>query len=158
LITWEIEDETIEEIVSNAKKYEDHYKTRLKELVQITRDLGAEIVLVTQPVLYGKGIDDQTGLDLSRIYVEGVDGATAWHILESYNDVTRSVSREYNVHLIDLAMLMPKSSLYFYDTIHLTNEGAERVSEILYEGLCSYMADRFPSEIRNKCQPAVALK
>jgi len=40
--------------------------------------------------------------------------------------------KQYYVFLIDLAHKMPKSSAYFYDFIHFTEEGAEMVAEIMF--------------------------
>ncbi len=54
-------------------------------------------------------------------------------ILELYNDVLRNDSSRITV--IDLARKMPKNSRYYYDFIHFTNEGAEKVAEILAEEL-----------------------
>jgi lysophospholipase L1-like esterase len=73
-------------------------------------------------------------------------------LLETYNDVTRAVAQTQGVHLIDLARLLPKSSHYFYDTLHFTNEGAGRVAEILYESLCPFMTERFPDETFATCE------
>jgi hypothetical protein len=64
---------------------------------------------------------------LGKIYVDNVDGDTAWIILELYNDITRIVARNLKVKLIDLASRLPKSSHYFYDTIYFTNEGATKI-------------------------------
>ena len=50
-------------------------------------------------------------------------------VLELYNDVLRSDSSR--IIVIDLARKMPKDSRYYYDFIHFTNEGAEKVAEIL---------------------------
>jgi lysophospholipase L1-like esterase len=156
LVDWEIDGETIEAHLSYLEKGKQEFHARLTGLLDSARKLGAEVVLVTQPALYGPGTDDRTGLDLGRIAVSGVDGSTAWMMLESYNDVTRAVTRAVarseGVHLIDLATLLPKSSHYFYDTIHFTNEGAERVAGILHEGLCPYLAERFPDEAVGACE------
>jgi hypothetical protein len=43
----------------------------------------------------------------------------------------KEVCKEKNVAVIDLAKLLPKSSLYFYDRPHFTNAGTEKVAEII---------------------------
>ena len=50
-------------------------------------------------------------------------------ILELYNDVIRRDSAR--IMVIDLARKMPKNTEYFYDFIHFTNKGAEKVADIL---------------------------
>jgi lysophospholipase L1-like esterase len=52
-----------------------------------------------------------------------------------YNDATREVAKELNVPLVDLAREMPKSSRYYYDYIHFTEEGTQKVGEILANNL-----------------------
>ena len=65
--------------------------------------------------------------------------------------MTRAVAREQDVLLIDLARLLPKNSTYFYDTIHFTNEGAEKVGMAVYRALCPYAADLFPDRVIQSC-------
>ena len=151
LVSWKIEQETIEAAVSYARAHEREYRDRVTDLVRQARSMGAEVALITQPVLYGGGADEPTGLDLGLIHVGGVDGKTAWGMLEGYNDMTREVAREQGVLLIDLARLMPKTSTYFYDTIHFTNDGAELVGMAVYQALCPYMADLFPDRVVQHC-------
>jgi hypothetical protein len=113
--------------------------------------MGAEPIIITQPVLYGEGIDDRTGLDLSKIYVSPVDGKTAWNILQRYNDIARKVAFENNVLLVDLAVQLPKSSRYFYDTIHFTNEGSSAVAHIVYRSICGPLMSRFENYAVASC-------
>ena len=56
-------------------------------------------------------------------------------MLEKYNDGTRRKAMEKNIPLIDLAHLLPKSSEYFYDVVHMTNKGAEKTAMILYDSV-----------------------
>jgi hypothetical protein len=53
--------------------------------------------------------------------------------------VTKEVAAQEHLFVIDLANELPKSSKYLYDGVHLTNEGAEKVSGILYERLKTYL-------------------
>jgi lysophospholipase L1-like esterase len=152
LVTWKIPDETRRAVVDRAQRLTDDYAARLRALVSSSLELGAHVVLVTQPALYGEGFDDRTGLDLSLVYADQVDGGTAWQILEMYNDVTRSVATELGVPLVDLARALPKSSRYFYDTIHFTNEGASRVAEILADEICPYLAGAFRERLGTPCR------
>ena len=89
-------------------------------------------MLATQPVLYGTGVDDLTGINLETIPVGEVDGATHWELLERYNQVTREVGLESDTQVIDVAKQLPKSSRYFYDLTHYNLAGAEEVAEIVY--------------------------
>jgi lysophospholipase L1-like esterase len=128
------------------------YRERLEQLVELCQAHAALPVLVTQPALFGSGRDDLTGVDLETLSAgdslgwgsvggERWNGAMSWALLESYNDVTRSVSAAYGVPLIDLAR-MRKSSRFYYDVIHFTNEGAAEVARIVAAELCPILARR----------------
>jgi lysophospholipase L1-like esterase len=133
------------------------YRQRILLLVRLCREASIAVVLVTQPTLYGPGIDDETGVDLGRIAVspeEGVDGALAWEILELYNDVLRDTGNRESVPVIDLARLLPKSSRLFYDFMHFTPPGSERVAQIVTPPLCAYLGQGFPEYLAHPCPVA----
>ena len=97
---------------------------------------GIEPILVTQPGLYGDGIDPATGMDLSTLQVEGpVNGRLWWSVQELYNDVTRSTAHERGVTLVDAARALPKDSRLYYDFIHFTNEGAAALGAVIAAGI-----------------------
>ena len=64
--------------------------------------------------------------------------------LESLNDVMRRVGANAGVPTYDLAKLIPKSSLFFYDDVHFNARGAHDAGI----GLASFM-------IRNGLIPGV---
>jgi lysophospholipase L1-like esterase len=119
------------------------YEARVQRLVKISRQSGIEPILITQPALHGYGIDDLTGVDLGKIKVGGLSGSFAWKLLEAINDITRKVGQQEGVLVIDLARKMPKDSRYYYDLLHFTNEGAEKVAEIIYNDLYPYLIEEF---------------
>lgn len=130
------------------------YERRVNAIVDRTRAAGIEPFLITQPMLLGAGRDDVTGVDLARVHANGPQqsGAMYWRPLELYNDVVRRIGRERGVVVIDLARRLPKSSALFYDFTHFTIEGADRVGQIVYEGLCPAFQRRFASAARSPCQ------
>ncbi|MBM3144126.1 MAG: hypothetical protein FJ010_03975 [Chloroflexi bacterium] len=139
-----------EEVLQRHRQdYLTHYEDRLRRLIEISRESGIEPVLITQPALYGYGVDDITGVDLARIEVGELDGQTQWEILELYNGVTRNVGDENGVLVVDLADELQKSSQYFYDVYHFTPVGAQKVAEILYARLCPFLAERY-GEVQTK--------
>jgi lysophospholipase L1-like esterase len=132
------------------------FRQRVARLVSMSRGAGIEPVLMTQPALYGRGHDDETGTNLETIAVGALDGRTAWATLELFNEVTRDVGREQGVFVVDLAHMLEKSSQYFYDYFHYTNEGAARIAELLYTSLCPELARRFPEYVQAPCGPPPA--
>jgi len=130
------------------------YRSRLLELIEVSRSHGIEPVFVTQPGLYGPAVDDVTGIDLATIERNGIDGGLAWEILELYNEETRVVGTEEGLLVVDLARSLPKSSRLFYDLVHYTNEGAVEIASILHADLCPFLAERFPAHLVQDCSTA----
>jgi lysophospholipase L1-like esterase len=124
--------------------YVNFYEKRLRALVSICRSNNIEPVFLTQPILYGNVVDEDTGVNLARIKVtEDMDGEAAWEVLELYNDATRLVGQQEGVLVIDIAKELPKNSAYFTDMIHFSNKGAARLAAIAYAKLEPYLATRY---------------
>lgn len=108
------------------------YRERLNALMDSCMEHGITPLLVTQPSLFGGGIDSVSGCDLSNMNLhDGTNGALYWKRLELYNDVTRKLANDKGIYLVDLAREMPKSTIYFYDAVHFTVKGCRKVAEIL---------------------------
>jgi hypothetical protein len=108
------------------------FKRRLYRIVDTCLANNIDPIVITQPILFGKGLDDITGVNLENYRIRSsYNGLLIWKLLELYNDITRKIAIERHLKLIDLAREMPKSSLYFYDICHFSNQGARKVSEIL---------------------------
>ena len=108
------------------------YRNRTDSIITLCRKAGVEPVFITQPSLFGAYTDAATGVEMKDKWMNNKDADNSLlqeKILEMYNDVLRSDSSRITV--IDLAHKMPKDSRYFYDFIHFTNQGAEKVAEIL---------------------------
>ena len=119
------------ELEKHRSTYLESYRRRLNSLVETSQAAGIIPILITQPTLVGEGIDETTRINLETIEMSKLNGKAYWQTLELYNDVTREIGRTKAVQVIDLANKLPKNSLYFYDTIHFTNEGASEVGKII---------------------------
>ena len=108
-------------------------------------------MLVTQPALFGNGIDELSGVDLRTVPVSGVSGQRAWDVLELYNQVTRKVGERNQALVIDLASKLEKNARYYYDYIHFTNDGSTVVGELIWEELCPFLAVTFSSHVKRPC-------
>lgn len=101
--------------------------------------------MLTQPFLFGEGIDSVTGINLANRELHGKrNGKLEWLILQKYNDVLKTVCLAEQVPCIDLAALVPKNSIYYYDKAHFSNEGAEYLSGVLHEQLKPIIKEHFP--------------
>jgi lysophospholipase L1-like esterase len=121
------------------------FAARLEKLVKVCRDHGIEPVLITQPTLYGPGIDPVTGVDLSTIKVGDQNGRFLFQAIDLYNEVTRRVAQQDGVLLIDLARELPRNSASYYDYLHYTESGARAVAGIVDRHLAPWLAARYPS-------------
>jgi lysophospholipase L1-like esterase len=143
-ITMLEDDPAVEE--ATLRKYEPPlrgFEARLRTIADVCRKNGIDPVFVTQPALFGEGIDRATGVDLSRVQARGAaNGRLWWRVQEMYNDVTRRVGAERHLLLIDAAREMPKDSRLFYDFIHFTNEGAANLGDIVAAGLEPHLRGR----------------
>jgi len=139
-----------ENLKASHKDYLNAYQSRLLSLIEICNSNSIEPVLITQPMVYGEATDPETGVNLGKVNVGGLDGKTTWEIVELYNDAVRTVDRDRRVMLIDLARMMPKNSKYYYDTYHYSNEGSQKVAELIYSQLAPYLQEKYPDYYSTK--------
>jgi hypothetical protein len=142
----ELDQQTIQNRLQMQHKYLVNFKRRIQQLIDTCLHYNIQPVFLTQPNLIGVGKDSVTGADLEKIKIEEhINGKLLWQMLSIYNDVTIETCRQKNVAVIDLAHLMPKNSLYFYDVSHYTNQGAEKLASILAPLLKDVLKNKFPS-------------
>jgi len=147
-------DEAGARIAALSQAFLPDYAARLRELVRRTRALGALPVLLTQPAVFGPGIDAWTGWDLAAIEaLWALPGGAAWDLLERYNETTRQIAAEQAVPLVDLARHLPKAIRLYYDPVHHTPEGARRLGELAADMLCPILQARHPDKARAPCPP-----
>jgi lysophospholipase L1-like esterase len=122
------------------------FAARVEKLIRISRDHGIEPVFITQPTLYGPGVDPVTGVNLATIRLGNhLNGELMFKIVNLYNDVTRQEAQKNRVLLIDLAQEMPRNSAYYYDYLHYTEPGAAEVAAIIDRHLAPWLARRYPA-------------
>ncbi len=151
--TRDVSEESIVQLLATRNATAAEFERAMNRLVDTASSAGILPVLMTQSLLYGEGIDDQTGVDLARVELGGGNGTATWRVLELFNEATRRVAKTRGVPLIDLARQMPKSSRYYYDGIHYSRDGAEEVAEIVAAELCPILRDRLsrPSAQAAQC-------
>jgi hypothetical protein len=128
----------------HSRSYIPLYAGRLRKLIGLCRTNGIVPVLITQPALFGPGVDPVTHRDMARVLAEDRSGYGRWRILELYNDTTRRIAVEDSVFLVDLAAEMPRNSAYFYDYLHYTVAGSDEVARILASRLLPFLSGTFP--------------
>ena len=141
-------DSTISEKANEQSALIKQYGVRVQQLIDLCRQSNIEPVFVTQPCLLGDTTDDVTGVDLSTFPMNNGNGKLTWALLQLYNDETKAVCAANKVLVIDLGTQLPKSSRYFYDVYHYNNEGCRKVSSLIYEGLATHLAAKYPKHRR----------
>jgi len=135
-----LSDDYIDSIKKKQLSLVKAYSKRLRQIIDTCLANSIQPVLITQPILYGETKDCVTGTDLSTVRITGeYNGKLFWLLVELYNDETRRTAKEKQLLLIDLAKEMPKCSKYFYDVCHFTNEGSQKVAEILTPYLSNFI-------------------
>ena len=146
LPTLRLSDSVINETLLLQDPFLEAYSKRLSGIIDTCNSHGILPVMLTQPFLFGKGVDPSTGINLEERELHGHrNGKLEWMVLEKYNDVMRNLCKEKDVPCIDLAALMPKNSKYYYDKAHFSNEGADYLSSLLSEQLQPILQSHFPS-------------
>lgn len=115
---------------------DDGFKNRLQKLIDICKESDIKPVFVTQSTILG-GIDIFTGKDFSSdIYFNNNPYCSAYGCdsisRNTYRTILKSVAAKNNMPCIDLELLLPKDSRYYYDFIHYTKLGNKKVAEVLY--------------------------
>lgn len=126
----------VKQQVDEQRKFVNSYIQRIANLHKTCDESGIEPIFMTQPYLFGNGIDPVTGTDLAKYKLgENRNGELVWRQLEEYNKALRKYCTENDIFLIDLANQLPKSNAYFYDEMHYTNAGSIRIGQIVAEEL-----------------------
>jgi len=115
----------------------DAYARRLRILSDMTQELGAKPIFVSQPSrkyrLTPQGIE---GLDKVSSYGgHQVNGVDYCHMMKRLDRVTEAVSIEKGARFVDLASHADWDDADFYDFEHMTPQGAEKVGNLLYDAL-----------------------
>ena len=142
-------EEEIDRTLRKQQKYLVDFRRRIEGLIDTCRSYSILPVFITQPNQFGHGTDSITGVNLETYLLpNNLNGKALWRVLELYNQNVKSICFERDVPVIDLANLLPKSSLYFYDGSHYTNQGARKVASILAEQLKPLIWDKYPQFIK----------
>lgn len=102
------------------------YATNMRSIIGIARANNIRLVLMTQATTWNSEVDStatdwhwMNACNGQRYRETDMDRA-----MEAYNDVTRQLAEEYQVPLLDLAKMIPKSRNLIYDDCHFNINGA----------------------------------
>jgi hypothetical protein len=119
------------------------YAERLDILIARTREFGSIPVFVTQPTRKHRfvngvleGVADL--MDYENVPINGVD---YYYMMRKLDGVTCAVARKNDVRCIDLGALRDWKDEDFYDPVHTTPKGAQKVGKYLIQELGAIIAN-----------------
>ncbi len=123
--------------VAESKSLDDFIKY-MKEIIFIAQGHGLRLILMTEPSIYQENLPKEID---EKLWMGWLGAASSLKInlspeflfreMNRFNDAVRTLSKDYNVELIDLEKEIPKTLDYFYDDVHFTPKGAQKVSEVV---------------------------
>jgi lysophospholipase L1-like esterase len=111
-----------------------HYRNNLLTIIGIAKTHKVPLVLMTQATTWNSKVDPEAenwhwmalAFDEHAYSENDLDKA-----LESYNDVMRQLALDYDVPILDLARILPKSLEFFCDDCHFNVKGAGVAASLL---------------------------
>jgi len=114
------------------------YRKNIEEIINLGKSMKVRVIFLTQPSLF----DDtpywrnmEGGFYWIKKPAAKFSAATHWRLLDIYNQELIEVCKTKDIEYLDLASLIPHSDLYFYDSVHFTEKGAELVAQKIFEFL-----------------------
>jgi lysophospholipase L1-like esterase len=127
-----LEEQKIDSAIQSHLPMIHSYGRRLETIIQECKKHNIRLILMTQPMLWGDIIDPGTGISLNTIKLnKNMNSKMRWVLMNEYNKKMIEVGHNNNVPVIDLANKLEKNIGYFYDEIHFTPQGSEKISEII---------------------------
>ena len=129
----------LQELPTLHRQLEDYAKN-LNFLIDVGHRHGAQVVLMTQPSLWRKSLESNAQ---KLLWFGGVGnflherGKPYYSVkalevaMAQYNQRLLSVCADRKIRCIDLAGQIPSETMYFYDDVHFTEQGARKVSEAI---------------------------
>jgi lysophospholipase L1-like esterase len=116
----EVAEYQIDSIISSHKKLVDLYGNRLENIINDCKNNQIQLILMTQPMLWGNGIDPRTGLELSNLKINDyLNSKIQWQLMEIYNVKAKMIAEKFEIPVIDLANKLEKNSEYLrWDPFH----------------------------------------
>jgi hypothetical protein len=115
------------------------YRRNLEAMARHAQDAGAELVLVTQPTTWRRGM---SAAEEERLWFGwiGADwlAARAWYTtaalaraMNAWNRELLAVCRDLGLRCVDAAGLVPRDTTVIYDDVHFTERGARTLAALL---------------------------
>ncbi|MBF0254011.1 MAG: SGNH/GDSL hydrolase family protein [Candidatus Omnitrophica bacterium] len=112
------------------------FEKSLQNFVDVCRGRGIRVVLMTQPNRFTEVPDPIVRVKMNGLASDfGISYESFRRDYLKFNNVIRRVAKVNDVPLVDLANLVPPTSGYIYDTVHLNDNGSQEVAAMITEHL-----------------------
>lgn len=121
----------------NMEGYIHAYLKRLELFYIASQEIGAKLILINQPncsssMLHDSADRSNAKLNLMRLIKnKGLTATQYLQYLKEYEIALLSFAKKHKVPLLDLNKILPKANYYFYDSIHFTPKGSEKVAQVI---------------------------
>ena len=115
----------------------NEYRNRLRVLADMTQGLGAKPIFVSQPSRKYRPTPDGIVGDSTIGFYDGheFNGVDYYHMMRKLDGVTKAVASEKDALFVDLSSQPVWLDTDFYDFLHMTPSGAEKVGVLLSRAL-----------------------
>ena len=143
------DDEIARRLDTVRKEFIPPYVRRLRVLIEHCVRAGIRPIFITQPALYGEGVDPVTGVRLDTVVTGNINGQVSnglasAAVLGEYNRALVDTAAQYSVSVLDLAAQLPSRNDLYLDLIHFNDAGSEKVAQIIASGLLPILDAEFP--------------
>jgi lysophospholipase L1-like esterase len=137
---WQAAPVTLTSLPANFEADLAIYRRNLHLLADEAQAQGWRLVFMTQPTIHRPDLPASFQAYLWMGYAYNLGPAryapgTMADIMAAYNGVVLEVCAERGLACIDLAAEVPKETRYFYDDVHFTELGSQKVAEAVWENL-----------------------
>jgi lysophospholipase L1-like esterase len=120
----------------DLQKALETYRANLVDLINTCRMRKQRLILMTQPNLYRKDLPEELEqLTWSSMREGAYTTAVLEQLMDAFNQAMMDVCRQQEIECIDVAAGLPKDATAFFDDVHLTNVGCEKVADMV----CDYL-------------------
>ncbi len=117
----------------------ESYTRNFNTLTEIAKADNSKVILMSQPNLYTRNMDEDTRSACYMINMEAVgknkrwDYSTAYNGMKIYNERIKEIAGKNDVFFIDLESRIPKSLQYFTDDVHYSDTTFNIISKSIAE-------------------------
>ncbi|MCL4416574.1 MAG: SGNH/GDSL hydrolase family protein [Actinobacteria bacterium] len=117
------------------------YDRNLRYIIELVKDRQIPLIIGNQASL----LKERNSLEEAKVIISPLcmkegkyyDLDSLRFGLNLFNSRTRQIAQDTDTYFIDIDASIPKNLNYFFDMVHLTEDGNQKVADILYDSIVS---------------------